>query len=136
MKLRNLSVFLSAILLLPAVSALASSPADKPHSLVLPLVCQQGDCAMLKGVPVTTGMRSGYVRLQPGETVGWHTTGKNEEVLVVLQGEGEAMIEGQSGQPFQARALVYIPPAARHNVKNTGKELLEYVYVVAPAKVD
>jgi len=29
---------------------------------------------------------------------------------------------------------VYIPPGTRHNVRNTGKELLEYVYVVAPAK--
>jgi mannose-6-phosphate isomerase-like protein (cupin superfamily) len=29
--------------------------------------------------------------------------------------------------------LAYIPPATRHNVTNTGAELLEYVYVVAPA---
>jgi oxalate decarboxylase/phosphoglucose isomerase-like protein (cupin superfamily) len=28
--------------------------------------------------------------------------------------------------------LVYIPPATRHNVKNTGDKILEYVYVVAP----
>jgi len=31
--------------------------------------------------------------------------------------------------------LVYIPPATRHNVTNTGQEPLEYVYVVAPATV-
>jgi mannose-6-phosphate isomerase-like protein (cupin superfamily) len=29
--------------------------------------------------------------------------------------------------------LVYIPPATRHNVTNTGNDVLEYVYVVAPA---
>ncbi len=78
-------------------------------------------------------MRSGFVRLQPGATVGWHTTGKNEEALVILRGQGEAMIEGQAKQPFTALALVYIPPATRHNVANTGNEPLEYVYVVAPA---
>jgi mannose-6-phosphate isomerase-like protein (cupin superfamily) len=28
--------------------------------------------------------------------------------------------------------LAYIPPRSRHNVTNTGSEMLEYVYVVAP----
>ena len=80
-------------------------------------------------------MRSGFVRLLPGATVGWHTTGKNEEALVILHGQGEALIEGQAAQAFVAPMLVYIPPATRHNVANTGKEPLEYVYVVAPAKL-
>jgi len=80
-------------------------------------------------------MRSGFVRLKPGETVGWHTTGKNEESLVVLRGRGEARIESQPPRAFIAPALAYIPPVTRHNVANTGDELLEYVYVVAPAKV-
>jgi len=78
-------------------------------------------------------MRSGFVRLKPGETVGWHTTGQNEESLVILHGEGEALIDGQPKQTFVAPAFAYIPPATRHNVSNTGKTLLEYVYVVAPA---
>jgi mannose-6-phosphate isomerase-like protein (cupin superfamily) len=43
------------------------------------------------------------------------------------------MIEGRVSIPFTAPMMVYIPPATRHNVKNTGMEPLEYVYVVAPA---
>jgi mannose-6-phosphate isomerase-like protein (cupin superfamily) len=78
-------------------------------------------------------MRSGFVRLKPGETVGWHTTGQNEESLVILRGEGEALIDGQAKQSFIGPAFAYIPPATRHNVSNTGKTILEYVYVVAPA---
>ncbi len=89
---------------------------------------------MLHGAPQTTGMRSGFVRLMPGTTVGWHTTGANEEALVILHGQGEALINGQAKRAFAAPALAYIPPATRHNVANTGKEALEYVYVVAPAK--
>jgi mannose-6-phosphate isomerase-like protein (cupin superfamily) len=80
-------------------------------------------------------MRSGFVRLKPGESVGWHTTGQNEEALVVLRGAGAALINGQANQTLAAPALAYIPPATRHNVSNTGKEVLEYVYVVAPAKI-
>jgi mannose-6-phosphate isomerase-like protein (cupin superfamily) len=79
-------------------------------------------------------MRSGFVRLKPRGSVGWHTTGKNEEALVILRGSGEALIEGQPGRVFAAPMLVYIPPSTRHNVTNTGDGLLEYVYVVAPAK--
>lgn len=111
-----------------------SSQTTKPQPLTLALQCTEGDCPLLKGVPQTAGMRSGYVRLKPGETVGWHTTGKNEESLVILSGRGEARLEGQSARPFSAPALIYIPPAMKHNVANTGKEILEYVYVVAPAQ--
>jgi oxalate decarboxylase/phosphoglucose isomerase-like protein (cupin superfamily) len=114
------------------------SQAPQPRPLAIPLTCSQGDCPVLTGAPQTTGMRSGIVRLKPGETVGWHTTGKNEEALVVLHGKGNALIEGPRGaqpsMPFVAPALVYIPPDTRHNVENTGNDPLEYEYVVAPAK--
>jgi hypothetical protein len=102
--------------------------------LTLPLKCAEGDCPLLKGIPQTVGMRSGFVRLKPGGSVGWHTTGENEEALVVLRGRGEARVEGQAGRALEAPMLAYIPPATRHNVANTGDEPLEYVYLVAPAK--
>ena len=88
---------------------------------------------MLRGAPQTTGMRSGFVRLQPGATVGWHTTDKNEESLVILKGQGEALIEGRPAEKLDAPGFAYIPPSTRHNVLNTGAQPLEYVYVVAPA---
>ena len=119
--------------LLLATASLSSQTAT-PQPLTVPLAGVQASRPLLQGVPQTTGMRSGFVRLKPGETVGWHTTGKNEEALVILHGQGEALIDGQARQLFNAPVLVYIPPATRHNVENTGKELLEYVYVVAPAK--
>ena len=132
-KMSPVHLLMIAVGLLLAMTP-AQSQIDKPHPLTVPLRCTQGDCPLLKGVPQTAGMRSGFVRLQTDATVGWHTTGRNEEALVILRGQGEALIDGQEKQPFVAPALVYIPPATRHNVANTGKELLEYVYIVAPAK--
>jgi len=123
----TLILFTVALLPLP-------SQEPQPQPLTLPLECPGGDCPLLQGTPQTAGMRSGFVRLRPGETVGWHTTGKNEESLVVLRGRGEVRLEGQPPRAFAAPALAYIPPATRHNVANTGDALLEYVYVVAPAK--
>ena len=116
-----------------ALPPLPSQEPD-PQSLVLPLECAKGDCPLLQGVPQTAGMRSGFVRLKPGETVGWHTTGSNEESLVILHGRGEARLEGQPPRPLAAPAFAYIPPSTRHNVANTGQGMLEYVYVVAPAR--
>lgn len=124
---------LMGLFLVVALSPVSSQTA-KPQPLTLALQCRGGDCPLLKGAPQTAGMRSGYVRLKPGETVGWHTTGENEETLVILTGRGEARLEGQPTRAFSAPALVYIPPALKHNVANTGKGILEYVYVVAPAQ--
>ena len=117
-------------LALPLISA---SQTTAPQPLVIPLDTTQGSRDLLIGTPQTAGMRSGFVRLKPGETVGWHTTGAHEETLVILHGQGSALIEGQSDRPFVSPAVTYIPPATRHDIKNTGSDVLEYVYVVAPA---
>jgi len=135
MPMKRTNPTLLAATLLFLVLLPLSSQTLPPQPQTLPLKCSAGDCALLRGLPQTAGMRSGFVRLKPRESVGWHTTGKNEEALVILRGRGEALIEGQSGHPFAAPMLVYIPPATRHNVTNTGQEPLEYVYVVAPAAV-
>jgi mannose-6-phosphate isomerase-like protein (cupin superfamily) len=99
--------------------------------LSLSLECPARDCLLLGGAQ-TTGMRSGLVRLKPGESVGRHSTEDHEEALVILQGEGRADVEGHQSVSISSRRLIYIPPHAYHNVTNTGAELLEYVYVVAP----
>ena len=59
----------------------AQEPAGKKEPMTFSLECAGGDCALLKGAPQTAGMRGGSVRLKPGESVGWHTTGQNEEAL-------------------------------------------------------
>jgi len=119
-------------LLFCGLSPLASQ-APSRQALVLGIECPGKDCELLKGSPQTAGMRSGFVRLKPGESVGWHSTAQNEESLIILHGGGDALIEGQAGRSFAAPQLVYIPPATRHNVENTGRDVLEYIYVVAPA---
>lgn len=109
-----------------------SSQEAKKRPLKMALECGSIDCPLLQGVPQTGGMRSGFVRLKPWQAVGWHTTGEHEEAFVVLRGTGEAQVEGQKPMEIASRMMVYIPPTTRHNVQNTGRELLEYVYVVAP----
>jgi len=48
---------------------------------------------------------------------------------------GKALIDGQAKRTFVAPAFACVPPAPGHDVSNTGTDLLEYVYAVAPAKL-
>jgi len=89
---------------------------------------------VLSGPPETASMKSGLVILQPDHSVGKHTTGHHEEVLVVLEGQGIMMFKGGSNVPVEANHAVYCPPETEHDVKNTGSSPLRYVYIVADAR--
>jgi quercetin dioxygenase-like cupin family protein len=115
------------------LAVVAFGQSEKPGPKTFVLNCAAGDCPLLKGAPQTAGMRGGSVRLKPGESVGWHSTGSNEESLVILHGNGTAKIEGHPDMPLGEKNLAYIPPSTRHNVTNTGTDVLEYVWIVAPA---
>jgi mannose-6-phosphate isomerase-like protein (cupin superfamily) len=78
-------------------------------------------------------MRAGMVTLAPGEDCGRHSTEDYEELLIILEGSGEAELEGHGAFPVAAGRVAYIPPRTHHNVHNRGDGVLRYVYVVAPA---
>jgi len=87
---------------------------------------------LLAGRPQTCGMRSGRVYLNPSENCGQHSTEQNEEMLVFLSGQGELLIGGKESFQVGQGRISYIPPNTVHDVKNTGSELLIYIYCVAP----
>ena len=88
---------------------------------------------ILSGFPGSITMRSGMVQLFPGKSVGLHSTGVNEELLIILKGTGEFLVSGMKPQPVEGNQFFYCPPETEHNVRNNGSELLQYVYVVAKA---
>ena len=87
---------------------------------------------LLEGPPATCGMRSVRVELRQGEEIGEHSTGNHEEVLVIIEGRGEMVIEGHSPLAIRGGQEAYVPPRTRHNVRNAGSLPLRYIYVVAP----
>ncbi len=90
---------------------------------------------ILNGPPESVSMRSGLVVLSPGDDVGVHSTKEYEEVLVVLEGQGEMQITAGKPLAMGAGMAVYCPPETEHNVVNTGTVPLRYVFVVAKAKM-
>ncbi len=79
----------------------------------------------------TCGIKAGHVILQPGQSIGEHTTGEREEVIVILNGNGEAMVGKDSIFKLEKDIVLYIPPKIDHDVKNNGTGELEYIFVTA-----
>ncbi|MBP7149835.1 MAG: cupin domain-containing protein [Acidobacteria bacterium] len=88
---------------------------------------------VLGGPPATHSMRSGYVVLDPGKSVGRHSTGEYEEVVIVFEGQGKMTIAGGPELELARGTVAYCPPRTEHDVTNVGEQPLKYLYVVAAA---
>ena len=73
----------------------------------------------------------------PGQGHARHNHPASEQLIFVVSGEGEMMIEDDSGKPIKtaisAGSLVTIPQGAFHSTFNTGWEPLRILAVYSPA---
>ncbi len=76
-------------------------------------------------------LRSGCVVLKPCENVGEHSTETEEELLIVLEGNGKLLLGKSAEIELEKDSAAYIPPHTVHDVKNTGTVNLKYVFVTA-----
>lgn len=80
---------------------------------------------------------TGVVVLAPGKGHTRHNHPGVEEILYVVSGEGEQMVEDAGGQPVRQPVrpgvLVHIPPDVYHETINTGWKPLELLAVYCPA---
>lgn len=81
---------------------------------------------------IATGEHSQVVvmTIQPGEDIG-EETHEGDQILLFVEGEGEAILAGQS-EPIGANDLVFVPAGTLHNFVNTGLEPLRLVTIYAP----
>jgi glyoxylate utilization-related uncharacterized protein len=92
-----------------------------PQARLIPLdFTASGYQRILGGPPGNKTLRSGLVQLAPGEAVGDHSTGRKEELIIVLEGEGELKLNGTGSLPISRSSAAYCPPDTEHNVVNTG----------------
>ena len=80
----------------------------------------------------TVNLKSGCVTLDPGESVGEHSTENKEEAILILEGKAEVLCSGRKVVEAQEKSIIYIPPETRHNIKNVGQYPLKYVFIVVP----
>jgi mannose-6-phosphate isomerase-like protein (cupin superfamily) len=84
------------------------------------------------GQPIAAkGFAMGYVVLEPGGgQVPWHNQ-EQEEVYLVIEGEGEICVGAERGG-ISAGQAVYLPPGVFHQLTNTGDEPLHLIYIYCP----
>jgi len=104
---------------------------EHPSPKVVDLSGTTPEIPVLNGPPENPGMIAGRVLLAPAKSVGEHSTGNYEELLVVLEGSGEMSLANGTKLPAQAGHALYCPPHTTHNVTNTGTRPLRYVYIVS-----
>jgi mannose-6-phosphate isomerase-like protein (cupin superfamily) len=69
--------------------------------------------------------------IQPGSEIGEEVHDGVDQVLVFVEGEGEAVVEGDARR-VGAGTLAFIPAGTRHNFKNTGNAPLRLYTVYSP----
>jgi len=67
-----------------------------------------------------------------GTDIGEETHNENDQILVCVDGVGEAVIEGEAS-PFLPGHLVLVPSGTKHNFVNKGETSLKLYTVYAPA---
>jgi oxalate decarboxylase/phosphoglucose isomerase-like protein (cupin superfamily) len=78
------------------------------------------------------GITFGEVVLQPGRGHDRHNHPESEEILYVLSGEGEQMLD--DGEPFEVKPgdTIYVPTGVFHSTRNTGWEPLRLLALYNP----
>ena len=65
-----------------------------------------------------------YVELEPGASIGDHWHGANEEVYVILSGQGIMIVNGKS-QAVKPGDVILNKPGWQHGLENTSDEPLK-----------
>jgi oxalate decarboxylase/phosphoglucose isomerase-like protein (cupin superfamily) len=78
------------------------------------------------------GMTFGEVVLLPGKGHDRHNHPESEEILHVLSGEGEQMLDDGAPFPVTAGDTIYVPTGVYHSTRNTGWQTMRLLAVYNP----
>jgi mannose-6-phosphate isomerase-like protein (cupin superfamily) len=72
-----------------------------------------------------------WVECQPGSQQALHRHLTQEQVYVVIRGQGQMLVGGEE-RAVSEGTMVFVPPGAEHAIRNASAELLVYVSATAP----
>jgi oxalate decarboxylase/phosphoglucose isomerase-like protein (cupin superfamily) len=78
------------------------------------------------------GVTFGEVVLQPGRGHDRHNHPESEEILYVLSGEGEQMLDDREVFRVKPGDTIYVPTGIFHSTRNTGWEPMRLLAVYNP----
>lgn len=72
-----------------------------------------------------------WLRLMPGDSIGYHPHATNEDVYVIVSGEGVFKDKDGKDKPVKAGDITIVRKGESHGIANTGKEPLVFLDVIA-----
>ena len=72
-----------------------------------------------------------WLRLNPGDSIGYHQHVTNEDVYVIVSGEGVFKDKDGKDKPVKAGDIMIVRKGESHGIANSGKEPLVFVDVIA-----
>lgn len=78
------------------------------------------------------GITFGEVMLLPGKGHDRHNHPTSEEILYILSGEGEQMVNDEAPFPVKAGDTIYIPTAVFHSTRNSSWEPMRLLALYNP----
>ena len=79
----------------------------------------------------------GVVDVKPGQGHARHNHPGAEEIIFVISGTGEQMVEDENGSPITKEVgpgcTIYVPESRYHSTLNTGSEPMQLFVVYSPA---
>lgn len=70
--------------------------------------------------------------LLPGEDIGMETHPTSDQILYIVAGSGQAIINGEK-KSIQKHSIIFVPAGAEHNIISSSKEKMKLFTVYAPA---
>lgn len=98
-----------------------------------------GQLALTVGPEVNGAARfsGGVVNVKPGKGHARHNHPGAEEIIFVISGNGEQMVEDENGTPITLKVspgcTIYVPESRYHSTLNTGDRPLQLFVVYSPA---
>jgi len=83
-------------------------------------------------LPQGAGITFGEVVLQPGRGHDRHNHPESEEILYVLSGEGQQMLDDRDAFQVKPGDTIYVPTGVFHSTRNTGWEPMRLLAIYNP----
>lgn len=82
---------------------------------------------------IFTGPNSQLVvmSIPPGEEIGEEVHPKTDQLLVIVDGEGQAVLDGKR-QPADEHNVIFVTAGTAHNIQNTGRKDLKLFTIYSP----
>lgn len=83
---------------------------------------------------IYTGQKSQLVlmSLLSHEDIGMETHPTSDQILFIIRGEGEAVVNGETTK-IAKHSVIFVPAGTEHNIINTNEEKMKLYTVYAPS---